>query len=184
MGLHLRVYITPLTWVDFFKMAAEHAAIHSQDMRRSLPPGFVEGDELRDSMEKSFGHLMDEFQKVAFDDVLSVARRNRVAHQGFPPSDFPGARAGSAELNTDSEVGRRLDVLCTVEEILDTERRPKSALFFADSQVNGPPGLRRAFEFVRDHESFRISEIPGLDEKGRLVLARRLLDEGFLRLRG
>lgn len=180
-GLHLRVYIAPHTWVDFFKTAAEHAAIHSQAMRRSLPAGFVEDDTLRDGMATDFQQLMDDFQNVSFDDVLSAVRRNRVAHQGFPPSDFLGARVDPDELGPDSKVERRPHVLCTVEEITDPEGCPKSALFFGNEQVVGPPGLRRAFQFVRAHERFRISELPGLDAESQLVLARRLVREGLLR---
>ena len=184
IGLHLRIYISPLTWVDFFKTAVEHAAIHFPNMRRSLPPGFVESDELGALMANDFRALMDEFQNVPFERVLSTARRNRVALQGFPPSDFVGARTEPEEISPISEVERKPDVLCTVEEVLDAARRPKSSLFFGNHQINGPPGLRRAFEFVRDHKSFRVSEIPGLDEKGQLILVRRLFGEGLLRFRG
>ncbi len=184
MGLHLRVYVNSLTWVDFFKMAVEHAAVHSQDLRRSLPPGFVENDNLGAPMATNFRRLMDEFQSVPFDQVLSAMRRNRVSHQGFPPDDFLGTRTRPEDLTLDSEVERRPDVLCTVEEIRDTVRRPRCALFFGDHQVNGPPSLLRAFEFIRDHKSFSVSDIPGLDEKGQLVLVRRLLSEGLLRSLG
>lgn len=183
-GLQLRFYIKPLTWVDFFKTAAEHATIHSQAMRRSLPPGFVEDDTLYDGMAADFRQLLEEFQNVSFDEVLSTVRRNRVAHQGFPPSDFLGVQVDPDELGPDSEVERRPHVLCTVEEIVDLEGRSKSALFFGNEQVVGPPGLRRAFQFVRAHERFRISDLPGLDAESQLVLARRLIREGLLRLSG
>jgi hypothetical protein len=81
----------------------------------------------------------------------------------------------------DSEVERRPDVLCTVEELFDAERNRKSTIFFGDGRLNGPPHLHRALEFIRDHNRFRVSEIPGLDEKGKLMLVRRLIAEGLLR---
>lgn len=181
MGLHLRVYVNTLTWVDFFKMAVERAAIDSQDLRRSLPYGFVEDDTLRNSMESHFRQLMSTFQETPFNDVLSVARRNRVAHQGFPSSEVSGHLTEPNELTLNSEVERKAGVLCTVEDVLDGSGNPKSSIFFGGHQVNGPPGLRRGFEFIRDQARFRISEIPGLDEKSQLVLARRLVGEGLLR---
>jgi hypothetical protein len=180
-GLQLRIYVKPFTWVDLFKMAAEHAAVHSEAMRRSLPVGFVEDDTLRDGTEADFRQLMEEFRNVSFDHVLSAVRRNRVAHQGFPPSDALGARVDPEELGLDSELERRPDVLSTVEEISDLEGCPKSALFFGKEQIVGPPGLRRAFEFVRARKRFRISDLPGLDAESQLVLARRLVREGLLR---
>ncbi len=84
-------------------------------------------------------------------------------------------------LTVDSEVERRPDVLCTVAEVFDAERNRQSTIFFGDGRLSGPPHMLRALEFIRDRNRFRVSEIPGLDAKGKLVLARRLIAEGLLR---
>lgn len=180
-GLHLRIYITPLFWMDFLKFAAEHAAVRSQALQRSLPPGFVESQPISDRMRSTFHEVMEEFRKVSFDEVLAAVKRNRVAHQGFPPVAHFDALAGAEALTVDSEVERRPDVLCTVAEVLDAAGNRRSSLYFGEEQVSGPPHLRQALEFVRDRSRFRVSEIPGLDEKGQVVLARRLVVEGLLR---
>ena len=180
-SLHLSVYITPLFWTDFLKAAAEYAAVHSQELRRALPPGFVGSEEIRDRMRSTFQQVMAVFQEISFDGVLAAVERNRVALQGFPRDGQLATLAGGEELTVGSEVERRPDVLCTVSEVLDAEGSPRSTLFFGDGRLGGPPHLRRALEFLRDHDRFRISEIPGLDAKGQLVLARRLIAEGLLR---
>jgi hypothetical protein len=41
-----------------------------------------------------------------------------------------------------------------------------------------------ALEHIRDHESFQVRDLPGLDDGGRVVLVRRLVREGLLRAEG
>jgi hypothetical protein len=181
--LHLTVSITPLYWMDFLKFAAEYAAIYSQDIRRALPPGFIDNQEICNRMRHDFQNVMKAFQEVAsFDEVLAAVKRNRVRFQGYPSDGhFAQLLDHAEELTIDSEVERRRDVLCIVEETFDRERNPKMAIWFANQQVSGPLHLRRALEFIRDHARFRVSEIPKLDEKGQLTLVRRLIAEGLLR---
>lgn len=180
--LHLRVYLTPLCWMDFLKMAAEHAAVHAPELRRALPPGFVENAEICEGMRGTFEEVMRAFREVtSFDEVLAAVKRNRVTRQGLP-ADGHFAHLGEAKgLTADAEVERRRDVLCVVDDTVDAEYKTKSTIFFGRERVNGPPHLRRALEFIRDHPRFRVSEVPGLDEKGQLVLVRRLIAEGLLR---
>lgn len=179
--LHLTISIVPLYWMDFLKFAAEYAAIRSQTIRRALPPGFVNDEGLTAQMRETFPEVMRAFQEtVSFDEVLSAIKRNRVAFQGYP-SDGQFGELLDLELTDESAVERRRDVLCYVDQMFDTERKPHSAIFFGNQYVKGPLGIRRALEFVRDNDRFRVTQIPGLDEKGRVTLARRLLVEGLLR---
>jgi ribosomal protein L16 Arg81 hydroxylase len=180
--LHLTVSITPLYWMDFLKIAAEQAAVYSQDLRRSLPPGFVDSEEICERMRHTFQQVMKAFQEVtSFDEVLAVVKRNRAAFQGYPSDGHFTQLVEPEELTLESEVERRRGVLCVVDEVLDRERNPKSAIWFANQQISGPVHLRRALEFIRDHARFRVSEIPGLDQEGQLTLVRRLITEGLLR---
>lgn len=180
--LHLRVYITPMCWMGLLKIAVEQAAVHSQELRRALPPGFVGNEAICDRMRGTFEEVMRVFREVtSFDEVLAAVHRNRVALQGQPPDGHFVQLAAVAGLTADSEVERRRNVLCVVDDTVDAERRTRVTLIFGRERVNGPPRLRRAFEFVRDHDRFRVSEIPGLDQRGQLVLARRLINEGLLR---
>ncbi|HEX4961031.1 MAG TPA: cupin domain-containing protein [Thermoanaerobaculia bacterium] len=180
--LHLYVTITPLFWMDFLKVAAECAALHSQDVRRALPPGFVESQEICEQMRSTFQDVMKVFQEVtSFDEVLAAVKRNRVKRQDFPQDGHFTQLLEPAGLTVDSEVERRRNVLCFVEEIVDVDRNTKSAIFFGKERVTGPRHLRRALEFIRDQARFRVSEVPGLDEKSQLTLVRRLITEGLLR---
>jgi hypothetical protein len=181
--LHLTISITPLYWMDFLKVAAENAAVHSQELRKSLPPGFVGNDAICERMRHTFPHVMKAFQELtSFDEVLAVVKRNRVAFQSFPSDGHFAQLWTPQDLSIDSEVERRRDILCVVDEVFDHERNTKMAILFANQQVSGPRHLRRALEFIRDQAKFRVSEVPGLDKKGQLILIRRLVTEGLLRI--
>jgi hypothetical protein len=71
--------------------------------------------------------------------------------------------------------------------IADLEESPAGvALLFEGKEIRFPghaaPELRACFE---TEAPFRLSELPGdLDAEGRIVLARRLVREGFLRVDG
>jgi|tagenome__1003787_1003787.scaffolds.fasta_scaffold20981235_2 ribosomal protein L16 Arg81 hydroxylase len=180
--LHLTFSITSLYWMDFLKIAAEHAAVHAQELRRALPPGFVDNEEICERMRETYQEVLKKFLEVtSFDEVLAAVKRNRATFQGYPSDGHFAQLLDLDELSVDSEVERRRDVLCVVDEIFDTERNPKSAIMFAAQQVTGPLFLFPALEFIRDQPRFRVSEIPGLDEKGQLTLVRRLIREGLLR---
>ncbi len=57
------------------------------------------------------------------------------------------------------------------------------ALFLGDRELRMPPRLEPAMRFVAQASgAFRPAEIPGLDDAGRMVLARRLVREGLLEL--
>jgi|GEM_PF-1037023 len=91
------------------------------------------------------------------------------------------ARRGSAEtgeLTIDTLLERRPGVECAVQR-----RETSAAILMAWNEVTGPLAIAPALEFVRDHQRFRASDLPRLrDDASRLVLARWLIREGFLRV--
>lgn len=180
--LFLTINVMPWVWMDFLKLAAEYAALYSEDLRRSLPPGFVGDETLSEGMRETFRAVMKTFEeKVSFEGVLAAAKRNRITRQRFPADGHFAQLATLEQLHQETLLERRVAMPCTVDEVVDVQRRRKSAIFFGSEQVEGPLHLRRAFEFIRDRLQFRVSEIPGLDSAGQIVLARRLVTEGLLR---
>ena len=126
--LHLSIYITPLFWTDFLKIAAEYAAVHSQELRRALPPRLRRQ---RRDLGAHAEHLSAGdagFREVSFDGVLAAVKRNRVALQGFPCEGQLATLARAEEITVDSEVERRPDVLCTLERCLTPRETPKHPL--------------------------------------------------------
>lgn len=181
-SLHLQLQINPLSWADLFKIALDCASLHSQDLRRSLPPGFLEQNELAERMRGIYHDLLRQLPELAsFDEVLAATKRNRVKHQDFPADGHFPQLLELDRLTAETLVERRPHVLCFAEKVTDVFKEPRAALFFGQELVAGPRHLLRAAEFVRDHPRFRVDELPGLDAAGQLSLVRRLILEGLLR---
>lgn len=181
-SLHLQVDIQPLGWMDLFKIAIDCASVHSQELRRSVPLGFLTDAERRESLRAVYEELIRALpQWTSFDEVIAAVQRNRVKAQGFPADGHFGELLHVEEITVDSLVEHRQDILCFAEPVTDIDKKTRSALFFGQELVAGPELLLEASLFVRDHRRFRVSEIPGLDGKSQVVLVRRLMVEGLLR---
>ena len=56
-------------------------------------------------------------------------------------------------------------------------------VLLGDRELRMPARLGQVMEFVRDHERFRVGDLaPWLDDASRLVVTRRLVREGLLRI--
>jgi hypothetical protein len=82
-------------------------------------------------------------------------------------------------LDVDTPVERRSTVIADLEEGPDDV-----ALVFEGKELRFPEHARaEVVACFESDEPFRPAELPGeLDEAGRLVLVRRLVREGFLRI--
>jgi hypothetical protein len=84
--------------------------------------------------------------------------------------------------------------LATLSDTTSLRRRPTAAcvlrpgeerltVHLGDRSLRMPLRLLPVMEFVRDTDAFRVEELsPWLDESSRLVVARRLVREGLLRI--
>jgi ribosomal protein L16 Arg81 hydroxylase len=177
-SLHLTFSVVPLFWTDFLKAAVEQASVHAPELRRSLPPGFVSDEAAYEAMQQELETVLNAFQKnLSFEEAFGVVQGHCVRKQGFTSDGHFVHLDRLAKLSQDSLLERRPGLLCTV----DTPNYGFSNIRFGTQHVRGPARLRGAFEFIRDVALFRVSEIPGLDDQSRLVLARRLVREGLLR---
>jgi hypothetical protein len=177
-SLHMTVSIMPLYWTDVLKAAIEQASYSAPELRKTLPPGFVNAPGALDEMRAHFPKALQAFvDSASCDSVFNILRRNRTRQQGYPLDGHLSHVDPGRELTSDSVVERRDNVLC----FIDAPEPGFCNLRFATRHIRGPERLRRPFEFVCANSRFKISELPGLDQNGQLVLARRLFREGLLR---
>ncbi|HEV7508013.1 MAG TPA: cupin domain-containing protein [Thermoanaerobaculia bacterium] len=177
-SLHLTVSVTPLYWFDFLKAAVEQTLAAAPELRKSLPPGFVQRPELAEVMRAQFDQVLRDFQShLSFDDTLDVLKRNRVRKVGFGPDGHFSHINDLEGLDIESMVERRDNLFCVVEGPKDNF----CYIRFGTRHVRGPVRLQRAMEFIRDHPRFKVADLPGLDDQGKQVFVRRLIREGLLR---
>jgi bifunctional lysine-specific demethylase and histidyl-hydroxylase NO66 len=169
-SLHLTIGINAYTWLDAAKAALAETE-HELAFRHGVDGG---GDEAEQLAERLNAEL---------DSELVAKRRRRKFVQTRRPIRADGLsqlRALEA-LSAETALERRETVIADLEE--DAEGW---TLAFEGRELRFPshvgPELEACYEA---DEPFRLSELPGdLDSEGRLVLARRLVREGFLRIRG
>jgi hypothetical protein len=165
-SLHLTVGITAHTWVDAARDGL--AALEAEpSLRHDIATG--DGDGLADAVAGALDpELVERRRRRRFVDTRRPIREDGLSQ----------ARA-LATLGPETLLERRETVIADLDE---SEEGP--ALVFEGKELRFPHHaayeLRACFE---SEEPFRASELPGeLDADGRLVLVRRLVREGFLRI--
>jgi ribosomal protein L16 Arg81 hydroxylase len=179
-SLHLSIGVTPISWVDVLKAAVEAASTRHPALCRALPPGFEDIDTkaLSASLREAFDHAVLRIaEDEVFERALNVLKRSRAA-------DVPYLGDGHFEQLLHAE---------TIEPSTWIERRDHAGLLvavsgesasiqFGAAEVKGPESLAPALAFIRDHDRFQVSDLPGsLPDKSKVVLIKRLVREGLLR---
>jgi len=83
-----------------------------------------------------------------------------------------------ADLAPDTRVRRREGLSCTV-----VVENGTATIHFGGTWVAGPARIAPLQRFVAATEAFRIADLPGrLDDNGKVVLVRRLVRDGLLRV--
>jgi hypothetical protein len=163
-SLHLTIGVKVYTWLDAVKAALEECS-DDVGFRRSVP---ADGE-------------MQADLPAALSSRLSPAEVARRKRERFIRSRRPIREGQLSQLHALEEL--------TLETAL--ERRATTIaefsfprLFFEGKTVTFPGHVQDEVEFVVSNPgSFTAADLPGtLDEEGRLVLVRRLVREGFLRV--
>jgi ribosomal protein L16 Arg81 hydroxylase len=166
-ALHLTIGLHPPTRMDALRAALENC-VDDVEFRRSVGPDGTLPDDLIERLA----------DRLAPDKVARRARRRFVASRRPILHDQMTQTRALEDLNVDALVERRPTVL------FELERGPEtSTLVFEGKELRFPTKAAAAVEaVVAQPGPFSASDLPGpLDERGRLVLVRRLVREGFLR---
>jgi hypothetical protein len=163
-SLHLTVGINVVTWLAAFRAALDRCA-DDVEFRRSLPAHGEGAEALLELMAERLGA----------EEVAADARR-RLVESRRPVLDGQLSQLGALHgLALDTPVERRPTVIADLDgRRLSFEGK---ALVFPEQAVAELQAL------VGAEGPLRPIDLPGrLDEAGRLVLVRRLVREGFLRV--
>jgi lysine-specific demethylase/histidyl-hydroxylase NO66 len=165
-SLHLTIGVAAQTWLDGVKAALEDCE-DELAFRRGVGQGSGDG-------------LVDLIAEQLEPDQVERRRRRRFLDSRRPIRDDGVSQLRALEwLDTGTVLERRETVIADLEEWSDG-----LALVFEGKEISFPaqasPEVRTCFE---SETPFRVADLPGeLDSEGRLVLARRLVREGFLRI--
>jgi hypothetical protein len=174
-SVHITIGILTITWA---------AAISEALKVVESDPAFHEPLPLRFSVED--GALVEEVRRrleqagsaVAEIDPVAMARRLRrkvlTTRQPLLRGQIHRLLA-LEEVDDESVVTRRDGSICVLETV-DGEL----AVLLGDRELRMPGRIEPAMGLLASGGSVVVSDLPGLDEAGRLVLVRRLIREGLL----
>jgi ribosomal protein L16 Arg81 hydroxylase len=170
-SLHLTVGMHPPTRLDALRAALQSSAEDDVEFRRSLTA---------DGMmpEKSLERLAS---RLTPDELARRVRRRFVATRRPILHDQLAQVRALDRLTAADPLERRATVICELEQTQDG-----ALLLFEGKELRFPAQATAAVAAAVESEgTFTAADLPGsLDEAGRLVLVRRLVREGFLRLTG
>jgi hypothetical protein len=164
-SLHLTIGITAYTWIDAVRDVLRECEGELSVRRGIRSEG---GDTLVDLL----GEKLDP-------EHVERNRRRRFLDSRRPIREDGVSQLRALEsLDAQTAVERRETVIADLEATSSG-----LALVFEGKEVRFPAHAAAELEACFEHEGhFRAANLPGqLDEKGRLVLVRRLVREGFLR---
>jgi len=178
LSLHMTLYIRPMYWYDLFRRAWELAAIEHLDIRATLPPRFVQDPGLRASMAETFKLLIGRLgETLSFDAAYESLVREQIRESSFPADGHFSLLNHLDDVGLGTRVERRRGLRCSTEH---TEK--EASIRFSTNVVRGPVALAPAFDFLRQNKTFKVSDLPNLSQEGKVVLVRRMIREGLLRV--
>jgi hypothetical protein len=177
VSLHITLGLMGKTWADVMIEAISEACLASPEFRANLPVGFASPGFDMHEAEATFTALIVTFARNA--KLRPILERFKESFVTSRRPAFQGCLQeleGAPQIAADSRLVARPHLVHLLHEEGD-----KIVILFGSTQISLPSFTREAVEHALSGEPFAVSELAGgLDEAGKIVLARRLVKEGML----
>lgn len=178
MSLHVTLGVNRLTWRDLLtRLSSQVLAAEGYDA--PLPAGYLDDPAaLETALRERLSGFNDGLREL---EPAAVVEQRSAA---FLSERTPAMRGGLNDLVSlgsladDTELVRRATATCVLRPDGDRLR-----VLLGDRELRMPARLIDVMTFVRDQDRFRVGDLsPWLDDASRLVVTRRLVREGLLRI--
>lgn len=177
VSLHITVGILAYSWTDFLLEAVADACLKDAAFRKALPPGFARDGVPEEQARELFGRLLQHLsERVSPEKIL-----DRFVDE-FLASCPPLLRGQMTQLAASEhlDIGTMLEARPHLIARLHADPHAVSLRHFG-RKLTFPPHVAPALRFALGQKRFVIRDLPGgLDDSGKLTLARRLIREGLL----
>jgi ribosomal protein L16 Arg81 hydroxylase len=177
VSLHITLGLMGRTWADVMIEAISEACLASPAFRAHLPVGFASPGFDKRQAEATFAALIETFARNA--RLAPILERFA---ESFVTSRRPAFQGCLQELDSAPQIAADSRLVARPHLVhLLHEEEDKIVILFGSTQITLPSFTREAVESALSGEPFSVSDLPGgLDEAGKIVLARRLIKEGML----
>ncbi|WP_280695611.1 cupin domain-containing protein [Kitasatospora sp. GP82] len=177
-SLHLTVGVHPILWANVLYEAIQNVVETDARFRAGLPMGFTGSEEIQQQVRDTLTELVADLpSKIAVDDAVATAVTRGVS------MNAPALRGHLLDLERLDEITAGTKVQRRLPIQWDVTVDEQTVLGFHGKTVRFPAHVADEVRFTAQRSSgvFTAATIPGeLDEAGRLVLVRTLVNEGFL----
>ncbi|MFL6227244.1 MAG: cupin domain-containing protein [Pyrinomonadaceae bacterium] len=175
-SLHVTIGLHVLTWLDLLSVALARAGHRDERFRTALPVRLADGAQA--DAREHFATLLRAFADGAdFDGALGEVAASFVRNM---QATTDGALMGDAAraLDEDTSLEQRPGLVCRY-----VAEGGMAGLLSAQATLWMPESFGPALSFVAQTRAFRVRDLPGgMSDGGKLSLARRLVQDGFLRI--
>ena len=178
-SMHITVGILNTSWMELVLEAAATVGTKFAEFRQALPPGFTDPGFDRGAAREHFKQLLQKIVEHAdfdsaldtFADDLISTRHSLLEGQLEQVTRLP-------ELSLESQCSPRPALLYRVRK---TDEQVTVSCYGGNLTL--PIFAAEPLEFALQEGSYRVADLPGdLDDGGKLVLIRRLVREGLVRV--
>ncbi len=178
-SMHLSVLIHVYSWFDLLSATLESAARRDKSLREAIRPGVLLDPHSVDSLSATYENFLKTMPDLLDlkEGLKALERKFLIEQQPLPDSRFTFIdRLNSISINT--TVFKTAGSLCSVS------CGDRAEITFCGNFLRAPRSVLPAFEFISNHDEFKVSELPGdLSDDAKVTLVRRLVKEGLLGIR-
>jgi ribosomal protein L16 Arg81 hydroxylase len=176
-SLHVTIGLHVLTWLDVLSVALARAGNRDERFRTALPVELAGGTQ-SGAAKEHFETLLRAFAEDAdFDGALAEVEASFVRNM---QATADGTLMGTAPraLDADTTLEQSPGLVCRY-----VAEGGMAGLVSAQGSLLMPESFGAALRFVAHTREFRVRDLPGrMSDAGKLSLARRLVQDGFLRV--
>ncbi len=176
-SLHITLGITAFTWTDFLVETVAATALREPALRHALPLRFADGGFPPEERERLVREKLEVLVTRCVPAEVWERFRNDVLALNAPLfTDVLSSRLRDQSIGQASRWTRRRGLRVDLRS-----RGEGCVLFLLGKEVQFPPVMRQAVEFIVKSDSFVTADVPKCpDDEGKTVLVRRLVREGLL----
>lgn len=176
-SVHLTVGVKVFTILELLTEGLINKARTDKNLRHSLPGNFSTTSISRSGLIRDLDDVLDSLRSgFDLESALEGVQGSFRSARDRAVCSLYEQRKDNVEFDLDSLVQRRGGV-CSIRP---ASKPGRIDLVFGETVVQGPETLSSAFVFLMRPSPFKIAELPGLSNKNKLALVKRLFEAGIL----
>ena len=173
-SVHITIGILTIRWASLLKEAVKSIE-DDPELRQPLPLRFADDGAMAGKVKRRLQQMGDSVAGLDPDELAREIRRKVLTTRQPVLRGQIHRMLALDRVDDGTLVRRREGSICVLEN-----RDGELSVLLGDRELRMPGWVEPAISQLATGDTVSVGEIPGLDEPGRLVLARRLIKEGLL----